>query len=187
MKVILKQDIKGLFSFRIKSEGNAAHISAKNLIGSETEKIRTVNRVAGYLADHYQESSSLDELASRFFTNKFYLTRIFKQVTGFTIREYLHIQRVQKAQEFLRSSLLPITEIALMVGFENVSYFEKIFRRYCIQNINLFRASQQSMRCAANCIRNFLSESRRLSKKDSGLQRVPCGWNLTRIWQVVRH
>ena len=133
-----------LFSFRIKSEGNAAHISAKNLIGSETEKIRTVNRVAGYLADHYQESSSLDELASRFFTNKFYLTRIFKQVTGFTIREYLHIQRVQKAQEFLRSSLLPITEIALMVGFENVSYFEKIFRRYCMQSPREYRVSQKA-------------------------------------------
>lgn len=133
-----------LFSFRIKSEGNAAHISVKNLIGSETEKIRTVNRVAGYLADHYQESSSLDELASRFFTNKFYLTRIFKQVTGFTIREYLHIQRVQKAQEFLRSSLLPITEIALMVGFENVSYFEKIFRRYCMQSPREYRVSQKA-------------------------------------------
>ena len=133
-----------LFSFRIKSEGNAAHISAKNLIGSETEKIRTVNRVAGYLADHYQESSSLDELASRFFTNKFYLTRIFKQVTGFTIREYLYIQRVQKAQEFLRSSLLPITEIALMVGFENVSYFEKIFRRYCMQSPREYRVSQKA-------------------------------------------
>lgn len=133
-----------LFSFRIKSKGNAAHISAKNLIGSETEKIRTVNRVAGYLADHYQESSSLDELASRFFTNKFYLTRIFKQVTGFTIREYLHIQRVQKAQEFLRSSLLPITEIALMVGFENVSYFEKIFRRYCMQSPREYRVSQKA-------------------------------------------
>ena len=133
-----------LFFFRIKSEGNAAHISAKNLIGSETEKIRTVNRVAGYLADHYQESSSLDELASRFFTNKFYLTRIFKQVTGFTIREYLHIQRVQKAQEFLRSSLLPITEIALMVGFENVSHFEKIFRRYCMQSPREYRVSQKA-------------------------------------------
>ena len=133
-----------LFSFRIKSEGNAAHISARNLIDSETEKIRTVNRVAGYLADHYQESSSLDELASRFFTNKFYLTRIFKQVTGFTICEYLHIQRVQKAQEFLRSSLLPITEIALMVGFENVSYFEKIFRRYCMQSPREYRVSQKA-------------------------------------------
>ena len=133
-----------LFSFRIKSEGNAAHISVRNLIGSETEKIRTVNRIAGYLADHYQESSSLDELASRFFTNKFYLTRIFKQVTGFTIREYLHIQRVQKAQEFLRSSLLPITEIALMVGFENVSYFEKIFRRYCMQSPREYRVSQKA-------------------------------------------
>ena len=88
--------------------------------------------------------SSLDELASRFFTNKFYLTRIFKQVTGFTIREYLHIQRVQKAQEFLRSSLLPITEIALMVGFENVSYFEKIFRRYCMQSPREYRVSQKA-------------------------------------------
>ena len=133
-----------LFSFRIKSEGNAAHISVRNLIGSETEKIRTVNRIAGYLADHYQESSSLDELASHFFTNKFYLTRIFKQVTGFTIREYLHIQRVQKAQEFLRSSLLPITEIALLVGFENVSYFEKIFRRYCMQSPREYRVSQKA-------------------------------------------
>lgn len=132
-----------LFSFRIKSEGNAAYIPSLNLIGPETEKIRTVNRVAGYLADHYQESSSLDELASRFFTNKFYLTRIFKQVTGFTIREYLHIQRVQKAQEFLRTSLLPITEIALMVGFENVSYFEKIFRRYCMQSPREYRVSQK--------------------------------------------
>ena len=134
-----------LFSFRIKSENNAAHahMSSPNLIGTETEKIRTVNRVAGYLADHYQESSSLDELASRFFTNKFYLTRIFKQVTGFTIREYLHIQRVQKAQEFLRTSLLPITEIAMMVGFENVSYFEKIFRRYCMQSPREYRMSQR--------------------------------------------
>ena len=96
------------------------------------------------IKSHYQESSSLDELASRFFTNKFYLTRIFKQVTGFTIREYLHIQRVQKAQEFLRSSLLPITEIALMVGFENVSYFEKIFRRYCMQSPREYRVSQKA-------------------------------------------
>ena len=99
-----------LFSFRIKSKNNATRISSATFQGAETEKIRTVNRVAGFLADHYREAHSLDELSSLFFTNKYYLTRIFKQVTGFTICEYLHIQRIQKAQEFLRTSLLPITD-----------------------------------------------------------------------------
>lgn len=132
-----------LFSFRIKSKNNATRISSPAFYGTETEKIRTVNRVAGFLADHYREAHSLDELSSLFFTNKYYLTRIFKQVTGFTICEYLHIQRIQKAQEFLRTSLLPITEIALLVGFENVSYFEKIFRRYCTQSPRDYRISQK--------------------------------------------
>ena len=132
-----------LFSFRIKSKNNATRISSATFQGAETEKIRTVNRVAGFLADHYREAHSLDELSSLFFTNKYYLTRIFKQVTGFTICEYLHIQRIQKAQEFLRTSLLPITEIALLVGFENVSYFEKIFSRYCTQSPRDYRISQK--------------------------------------------
>ena len=65
-----------LFSFRIKSKNNATRISSATFQGAETEKIRTVNRVAGFLADHYREAH---------FTNKYYLTRIFKQVTGFTI------------------------------------------------------------------------------------------------------
>ena len=120
-----------LFSFRIKSKNNATRISSATFQGAETEKIRTVNRVAGFLADHYREAHSLDELSSLFFTNKYYLTRIFKQVTGFTICE------------FLRTSLLPITEIALLVGFENVSYFEKIFRRYCTQSPRDYRISQK--------------------------------------------
>lgn len=116
-----------LFSFRIKSKNNATRISSATFQGAETEKIRTVNRVAGFLADHYREAHSLDELSSLFFTNKYYLTRIFKQVTGFTICEYLHIQRIQKAQEFLRTSLLPITEIALLVGFEKSAISRKFF------------------------------------------------------------
>lgn len=95
------------------------------------DRIRTVNQVAGYLASNYQETASLDEIAARFYINKYYLSRIFRQVTGVTMHEYLHIQRIQKAQEFLTSSLLPITEIAHATGFETLSYFEKIFRRYC--------------------------------------------------------
>ena len=59
------------------------------------------------------------------------------------MREYLHIQRIQKAQEFLKSSLMSVTEIAQATGFENVSYFEKIFRRCCGMTPKEYRKSQK--------------------------------------------
>ena len=65
----------------------------------------------GFLADHYREAHSLDELSSLFFTNKYYLTRIFKQVTGFSICEYLHSTN-PKMLKFLHD-LLPITGCTL--------------------------------------------------------------------------
>ena len=46
------------------------------------EEIERVLLIGVALDDNDEAESSLDELASRFFTNKFYLTRIFKQVTG---------------------------------------------------------------------------------------------------------
>lgn len=107
------------------------------------EKVKTVSQVAGYLAANYQKSDSLEEIAGRFFINKYYLSRIFRQVTGVTMREYLHIQRIQKAQEFLKSSLMSVTEIAQATGFENVSYFEKIFRRCCGMTPKEYRKSQK--------------------------------------------
>ncbi|MBQ8638798.1 MAG: helix-turn-helix transcriptional regulator [Lachnospiraceae bacterium] len=94
------------------------------------DKIQTINQVVRYLAANYAEPFSLDKLAQRFYINKYSLSRLFRDVTGVTLLEYLHIQRIQKAQEFLRTSLMSITDIAHAVGFDTVSYFEKIFRRY---------------------------------------------------------
>ncbi len=94
------------------------------------DRIQTVSEVAAYLAANYAKTNSLDEIANRFYINKYYLSRIFRQVTGVTMGEYLHIQRIQRAMEFLSNTLDPITEIAHATGFETVSYFEKIFRRY---------------------------------------------------------
>lgn len=55
-----------------------------------------------YLDEHYAEKIVLDNLAERFFVNKFYMTKIFKEKYGTTIVNYLIFKRITKAKQLLR-------------------------------------------------------------------------------------
>lgn len=87
-----------------------------------------VHEVALYLQTHIHESVSLEELAQRFFMSRSYLTRSFRNITGFSVVEYMTYIRIQKAQQLLRESDRSITEIADLCGFGNITYFEKVFK-----------------------------------------------------------
>ena len=87
-----------------------------------------VHEVALYLQTHIHESVSLEELAQRFFMSRSYLTRSFRNVTGFSVVEYMTYIRILKAQQLLRESDRSITEIADLCGFGNITYFEKVFK-----------------------------------------------------------
>lgn len=87
-----------------------------------------VHEVALYLQTHIHESVSLEELAQRFFMSRSYLTRSFRNITGFSVVEYMTYIRIQKAQQLLWESDRSITEIADLCGFGNITYFEKVFK-----------------------------------------------------------
>ena len=109
-----------------------AELEAKQKVVPETV-VKTgvhqkVHEVALYLQTHIHESVSLEELAQRFFMSRSYLTRSFRNVTGFSVVEYMTYIRIQKAQQLLRESDRSITEIADLCGFGNITYFEKVFK-----------------------------------------------------------
>lgn len=97
---------------------------------AQTVKHQKVHEVADYLLRHPETEESLEELAKRFFISKSYLSRIFKEVTSFTVNEYINITRVKKARNLLAHSDYSVTEIAGMLGFESITYFERVFRKY---------------------------------------------------------
>ncbi|NLM13053.1 MAG: AraC family transcriptional regulator [Epulopiscium sp.] len=99
-------------------------------ISIQSAKHRKIQEVANYISNHYASCGSLDELAKRFFVSKYYLCRIFKEVTGFTVNEYISINRIKQAQILLERSNLSITEIAEKVGYYNITHFEKVFKTY---------------------------------------------------------
>ncbi|MCB7319264.1 AraC family transcriptional regulator [Lacrimispora sp. 210928-DFI.3.58] len=97
---------------------------------SSSPKHRKVDEVASYITSHYSEDISLAALADRFFVNKSYLSRIFKEATGFTVVEYMNLCRIREARRLLLSDGKSITEISGLVGYDTITYFERVFRSY---------------------------------------------------------
>lgn len=93
-------------------------------------KYRTAYAVADYISENYTSSFTLEELAGRFFLSKYYLCRTFKEITGYGINEYINIHRIQKAKKFLEETDMSISEIAHALGYESLTYFEKVFKTY---------------------------------------------------------
>lgn len=90
---------------------------------------RKISEIALYLSDHYKEKPALPDVARAFFISPSYLSRLFKEVTGFHFREYLLLLRLREAQEQLREKSAKVTDIAMSCGFENIAHFNKAFKK----------------------------------------------------------
>lgn len=89
-----------------------------------------VQEVVEYIKNNYASNINLDELAENVYISKYYLSRIFKEITGLTITEYINFTRIQHAKKLLEESNLSITKIADIIGFNNISYFQKVFKSF---------------------------------------------------------
>lgn len=88
-----------------------------------------ISEVIRYINAHFTEPLRLGELADQFFISSYYLSRMFKEITGFAFSDYVILTRIKEAQRLLRESDRSITDIAAAVGFENFSHFGKTFKK----------------------------------------------------------
>lgn len=97
--------------------------------GTLSKKRIELENVRTYLDEHYVEKISLDDLSDRFFINKYYLTRIFKETYGTTISHYVLSKRITRAKQLIRFSEMTMDEIATAVGMYDANYFSRAFRK----------------------------------------------------------
>lgn len=82
-----------------------------------------------YVEANYQKGVTLGEFCEKQHYSMPYISRRFKQETGMTVREYLQKVRVEKSCELLAGSDMRISEIARAVGYEDIKFFNQVFRR----------------------------------------------------------
>jgi YesN/AraC family two-component response regulator len=101
-----------------------------NLSMSDKSKHQMINEIAAYITQGEIRVKSLDDICRRFFISKSYLCRIFKEVTGFTIQDYINIHCVKKAQQLLEQNDLSVAHISEILGYNSATYFARVFKKY---------------------------------------------------------
>ncbi len=105
----------------------AARKAARDRAGGLSR--RTLKDVIDYIGDNLQKDLTLAEMAGVAHMSPYHFSRLFKESTGLTPHRYVIQRRVQRARELLRSSALPIAEIAFLCGFANQSHLNRHFKR----------------------------------------------------------
>ena len=87
----------------------------------------TVEQICAYLAAHYQQKFSLTEVAAKFYISPYYLSRLFRRVTGQSIVDYINGRRIEAAQKLLETTELSIGTVAEQTGFASAAHFRRVF------------------------------------------------------------
>lgn len=88
-----------------------------------------IKEVVQYIGNHISVELNVTLLAEKFHVNKSHLARKFKKETGYTISEYVNLQKVEAAKLMLQGRESTVTEVAESLGYNSSSYFSKIFKQ----------------------------------------------------------
>ena len=107
-----------------------SHQQKKSAIPAlQTKSLEKIKTILKYVEEHYDEHITIDDMAALTFYSKSHFMKFFKAHMGTGFIEYLNDYRLTIAERLLRTSDASVLEIAEKSGFDNLSYFNRIFKR----------------------------------------------------------
>lgn len=88
-----------------------------------------VKKAINYIKIHLDNPLTLQGISEAIHVNPSHLSRKFKNETGLSIIDFINVNRVHAAKVYLQNNTTNITEIAFMVGFNNINYFSRVFKK----------------------------------------------------------
>lgn len=87
-----------------------------------------VEQIKKYIACHVEEKLDLDEIARKFYMNRYYLSHYFKKETGFTVLQYVTNQKIMAAKALLKEGH-SVTDVASKLSYNSDSHFIAVFKK----------------------------------------------------------
>ena len=115
-KIILLQFILEMWNKEYIIEND---ISGRNTVEKE---------MLSYIQQNFSGKISLKEFGERFHLSEKYISRYFKEHFHITLSQYVAYLRLEHAKQLLQDTDIPVTEIAMQSGYQNVSYFIRSFK-----------------------------------------------------------
>lgn len=94
------------------------------------KKYNVLENVFKYIENHIKDEIGLNEIINNCSLSQGYLSRIFKRQFNISVMEYLHMRKINIAKEYICFTDLSVTDIAFKLGYNESSYFSKVFKKY---------------------------------------------------------
>ncbi|MGI6113916.1 MAG: PocR ligand-binding domain-containing protein [Mahellales bacterium] len=110
----------------------------------ETRNIKnakSLGEALNFIRENYKNNLSLESVSQQIYISPYYLSHLFKEELGITFVEYLTRVRIEEAKKLLKDSSMSIVAIASEVGYEDASYFSKVFKKTTGLSPNQYRKS----------------------------------------------
>lgn len=89
-----------------------------------------VQKAKEYVDKHFREPIKLDLVADQVFLTPAYLSYLFKKETGMNLMHYLQVVRINETKQLLEKTHMKITKIALHAGFNDLTHFFRVFKKF---------------------------------------------------------
>ena len=113
-----------------------------DFLGQGQYKNKIVSIITLLIQTSYHQDIRIEAIADNMHLNRSYLSALFKQETGKSMKQYLQNYRLTQAQNLLTSTSLPIYEISYAVGFQDPMYFSRLFKSTLGITPNQYRKEQ---------------------------------------------
>lgn len=100
-----------------------------NAVGSPSSET-IMDDILHYINHNYRDNLKLETIAPLFGYNSAYLGKIFTKKVGESFNSYLDWVRIDQSKVLLRDPELKVYEISDRIGYKNVDYFHKKFKKY---------------------------------------------------------
>ena len=91
--------------------------------------LQEVEAALNYIDTHLTEDLALDDIVRAVGLSKSYFSEVFRELNGITAWDYITRKRIELSMEYFQNSGLPITEIAILCGFNTLPNFNRSFKR----------------------------------------------------------
>ncbi|UUZ86830.1 AraC family transcriptional regulator [Paenibacillus sp. P26] len=87
-----------------------------------------IAKVRAYITENYSDDLDLDTIAAIAGLHPVYISKLFKQDTGYSFKQFLNRIRIHNAEMMLMAGGFTVSEVAERCGFEDISYFSNVFK-----------------------------------------------------------
>ena len=123
-KTAVKAEVLSLMTllFRIAVEGDLAP--------AQNNRLEMVRRSIEYIRQNYRQPLSVEDISAHAGFSKYYFCRVFREVTGTTVVDYINFLRCDHARKLLSTGMCNVSESAERSGFHNLSYFTRTYKQH---------------------------------------------------------